>query len=196
MKTKKFKLIAALFISAFVCISSSSSVLAQAKIKKIENKAVTEVRAQPMKLPCDVSISYIEYFDCPCDLDMDVFYVDERIAVKLFNESTLSPSVKLTVKYFDVRSNRERTIVRNVTFAGRSSKKVTVMNNPLLIKKSYGVKPELEGPIANMADPDLSNTKPKQFFSGQGPEKTINNQQQKSGAEQLLFFVQQERGAC
>ena len=170
MKTKKFNLIATLFVSALILISTSSSVIAQAKIKKIENKAVTEIKAKPMKLPCDVSISYIEYFDCPCDLDMDVFYVDERIAVKLFNESTLSPSVKLTVKYFDVRSNRERTITRNINFAGRGSKKVTVMNSPILIKKSYGVKAEVEVTSSNIVDTDLSNNKAEQFLCGQVPE--------------------------
>ena len=170
MKTRKFKLIVALLIASFVSISFSSSALAQAKIKKVETQAVTEIKAQPMKLSCDVSIMYIEYFDCPCDPDMDVFYVDERIAVKLFNESTLSPSVKLTVKYFDVRSNRERTITRNVTFAGRSSKKVTVINTPLLIKKSYGVKAEVEVTSSNIVDTDLSNNKAEQFLCGQVPE--------------------------
>ena len=170
MKTRTFKIIAVLFISAFVCISSSSSALAQAKLKKVEKKAAAEMKAPTMKLPCDVSISYIEYFDCPCDLDMDVFYVDERIAVKLFNDSALSPGVKLTVKYFDVRSNRERTITRNITFVGRSPKKVTVMNSPILIKKSYGVKAEVEVTSSNMVDTDLSNNKAEQFLCGQVPE--------------------------
>ncbi len=170
MKTSKIKLIAALLVSAFVLVTSSSSVLAGPPIKRIEKRAVTEMQARPLKLACDVSIMYIEYFDCPCDLDMDVFYVDERIAVKLFNESTLSPNVKLKVKYFDIPTNRVKTITRNVSFTGRGSKKITVMNRPLLIKKSYGVKAEVEVISTNMVDSNLSNNTAEQFLCGQVPE--------------------------
>lgn len=170
MKTSNVKLIIALFVSAFVFLTSSANVMAGPQIKKIEKSAVREIQAMPMKLPCDVSIMYIEYFDCPCDLDMDVFYVDERIAVKLWNESTLSPNLKLTVKYFDIRSNRVKTITKNVSFTGRGDKKITVLNNPILIKKSYGVRAKVEVISTNMEDSDLSNNEKEQFLCGQVPE--------------------------
>lgn len=170
MKKSKLRLTLALLVSIFVLFTVNSASLAESPIKKVDKRAITEVKAKPMKLACDVSIMYIEFFNCPCELDMDVFYVSDRIAVKLFNESTLSPNVKLTVKYFDIPSNRIKTITKNVTFAGRSSKKVTVINRPLLIKKSYGVKAEVEVTSANMVDPDLSNNESEQLLCGQVPE--------------------------
>ena len=166
MKTNKVKLVAALLVSAFVLVTSSASVLAGPPVKSIEKKVLTEMRARPMKLACDVSILYIEYFNCPCDLDMDVFYVDNRIAVKLFNESTLKPNVKLTVRYFDIQANRVKTIIKNVSFAGRGSKKVTVLDRPVLIKKSYGVKATIDVTSPNMEDSDLSNNQKEQFICG------------------------------
>jgi len=170
MKTGNVKLIVALFVSALVFVTSSSFVMAGPQIKKVEKSAVKEIQDTPMKLPCDVSIMYIEYFDCPCDLDMDVFYVDERIAVKLWNESTLSPNVKLTVKYYDIRKKRVSTIIKNVSFSGRGAKKIPVVDSPILIKKSYGVKATVEVTSTNMVDSDLSNNEKEQLLCGQVPE--------------------------
>lgn len=172
MKTSKIKLIVALLVSAFVFVTASSFVMAgptEPQVKKIEKKIIPEMQAQPMKLACDVSIMYIEYFDCPCDLDMDVFYVDKRIAVKLWNEK-LNPNVKLTVKYFDIPTNRVKTITKNVSFTGRSGKKITILNRPVLIKKSYGVKAEVEVTNSNMTDTNLSNNHAEQLLCGQVPE--------------------------
>ncbi len=170
MKTGRIRLNAALLTLAVLVLASYSTVVAGPPVKKGLVGVVTEMKPQELKRPCDVSVSYVEYFDCPCDLDMDVYYVDDYVSVKVFNDSTLNPGVKLTVKYFDIPSNRIKTITKNVTFTNRGGRKVIVLNRPLLIKKSYGVRAEVALTSPGLVDPNLSNNKKTQLLCGQVPE--------------------------
>jgi hypothetical protein len=59
-----------------------------------------------------------------------------------------------------------KTIRRNVTFTGRGSQNVVISNQPLLIKKSYGVQAEVVLKSKNMHDPDMSNNQKTQLICG------------------------------
>jgi hypothetical protein len=157
----------ALSISTLAVLVTSGMAYAQQPVKKLTPSAARVVKPASLNLPCDVSISYIQYFNCPCNINLDAYYVDKYLSVKLFNESTLKPTVELKVKYFDMMQNRLLTITRNVTFNGRGSKNVVIHNNrPMLIKKSYGVQAEVALKSTNMHDPDMSNNQRTQLICG------------------------------
>ena len=170
MTTGRVKAIATLATFTFLVFAAYSTVVAGPPVQKAPVGATIEMKPQTMRQPCDVSVSYIEYFNCPCDLDMDVYYVDSYLSVKVFNDSTLNPTVKLTVKYFDIPSNRVKTVIKNVNFTNRGGKKIIVLDRPLLIKKSYGVRAEVALTGPGLVDPDLSNNKKTQLLCGPVPE--------------------------
>ncbi len=170
MRKNEKKLITILLMAALVVVFATPTVFAGPPIKKAPSKAITDMRARDLKLTSDISVSYIEYFNCPCDIAMDVYYVDSYLSVKIFNESTLKPTVKITVKYFDIPSNRVKTISKNHTFTGRGGKKVIMNHGPLLIKKSYGVRAEITMVGSTITDPKPANNKLTQLLCGQVPE--------------------------
>ena len=153
-----------LWLAAAAAFTTMASVHAAQPVKKMP-AAATQV-TQPLNLPCDVSISYIQYFNCPCNLDLDAYYVDQSLSVKLINASTLKPTVELNVTYYDILQNRLKTITRNVMFNGRGSQNVVISNQPLLIKRSNGVHAEVRLKSKNMHDPDLTNNQKTQLLCG------------------------------
>jgi hypothetical protein len=155
--------------SVFMITVASGAVHAGQEVKKITSE-MTTIKPLELNLPCDVSVSYIEYFNCPCDIKMDVYYADRTLSVKLFNDSTLKPTVALTVKYYDIFAHKLRTITKDVTFTGRGGKHVIMNNRPMLIKKSYGVTAEVVLKSKNMRDPNMANNKKTQKICGAVPE--------------------------
>jgi hypothetical protein len=153
-------------LAAAALFTMQGSTQAAQPVKRMAPAATQVAQPVPLNLPCDVSISYIQYFNCPCNLELDAYYVDQYLSVKLFNASTLKPTVELKVTYFDITQNRLKTITRNVTFNGRGSQNVVISNHPLLIKRSYGVQAEVTLKSKNMHDPDLSNNRKTQMTCG------------------------------
>lgn len=170
MKTRFIRSIALTFSTLVLLVTASVAYAAQPvaqPAKRMEPKVVKQIKPQHLKFSADVSISYIQYFNCPCDINLDAYYVDQYMSVKLFNPSNFSPTVRLTVKYFDLQLNRVKTIVKTVTFSGRGSKNVVIhRNHPLLIKKSYGVRAEVRVTNSNMIDPNMTNNKMTQYICG------------------------------
>ncbi|GEM_PF-3220160 len=170
MKSKSIRSLALTCSTLALLVAAGGAYAAQPvaqSVKKMAPATVKEISPQRINLPCDVSISYIQYFNCPCNINLDAYYVDQYMSVKLFNPSNLSPTVRLTVKYFDIQQNRLQTITKNITFSGRGSKNVAIhQNHPMLIKKSYGVQASVQLTSSNMHDPDMTNNQKTQYTCG------------------------------
>ena len=171
MRDGEMRWMAVLLTALLIIVFTGPSVFAGPPVKQAPAaKAVTDVRARDLKLSADVSVSYIEYFNCPCEINMDVYYVKDYLSVKIFNDSTLKPAVKVTAEYFDIPSNRVKKVTKNHTFTGRGGKKVIMLNQPMLIKKSYGVKAKVEITGTKISDPNPANNNKTQLLCGQVPE--------------------------
>ena len=175
MKKSRMRWMTVLLTAALIVVFTGPAVFAGPPVKQAPAAtAVTDIKAKgvvkDLKLSADVSISYIEYFNCPCEIDMDVYYVKDYLSIKIFNDSTLKPTVKVTAEYFDIPSNRIKKVTKNHTFTGRGSKKVIMLHQPMLIKKSFGVKGKVEIVGTQISDPKPANNTMTQLLCGQVPE--------------------------
>jgi len=130
---------------------------------------VGQVQAPPRKLPVDLLVQYVEFFNCPCSLNqaLDTEYVTDMIAVKVANTSGINGvRATLSVNYYDMTKKATVNIARNITLNANQWTKVIMEQKPLLIKKSFGVHASIHI-LGNFTDPNPANDRVVQKTCGQ-----------------------------
>lgn len=160
---KKISVGTLLILAAFLLVATVA--LAQEKAKPMEMQVpVTKLKpVERVVMPprADLRVDIIHSSSCGCDLPgVDAFYV-ANILVDVSNGSGASTASKLTVTYYDLNSG-PKTIVKDIPSLNAyptnpwALQRFTVLSQPALIKKSTGIKAEIQ-PVAPVTDSNPAN---------------------------------------
>jgi hypothetical protein len=125
--------------------------------------------AQP-KVQADLGVEGIYAYSCACDLPgVDALYMNKitvEVSAKFkarLDDSAVIGTLKVT--YYDLMTGRLETravMLQAYLFRGRSSNVVEVVSSAVLIKKSVGVRAEVQASGAISSDPNPANNVKKE----------------------------------
>lgn len=166
---KKFFMVSAV---VFVCISlmALNTNLFSQQVKKPQTiKKVDAARLQ-LNLKTDLRVDVIHSSRCPCELPgVNAFYM-ANIMVDVSNHKVGGVGAPtesiLTVTYFDLMQGKMVTITKNLPKMNPyptnpwTLQRFVVVNTPVLVKKSLGIKAVIKPKSTSITDPvPVNNTK-------------------------------------
>jgi len=99
---------------------------------------------------------------CLCDLsDADALYI-QNITVRVKNGASKTPyaatAAVLKITYYDIAEQKEKVLTKNLPALDLNNYNTTSMlDAPILVKKSKGVKVDVQPATQNVSDPNLDN---------------------------------------
>lgn len=145
-----------------------------AQQRQITPKTRIDPRLQTKKLQLllrtDLRVDVIHSSRCKCDLDdVNAFYM-ANIMVDVSNHKAGNAGVAtesvLTVTYYDMNQGKMVTITKNLAKMNPyptnpwTMQRYVVVNTPVLVKKSIGIKATIKPKASNISDPvPANNTK-------------------------------------
>ncbi len=161
-------------VIALVCLTLMVSLtnLHAQQVKKVQSTQITKIDASrlQLRLQTDLRVDIIHAYRCACDLPgVDAFYMG-NIMVDVSNHKVSGRGAKtesiLTVTYFDLMQGQMVTITKNLPAMNPyptnpwTLQRYVVVNSPVLVKKSVGIKAVIKPKPTNITDPvPANNTK-------------------------------------
>lgn len=167
---KKFFIVSAIIFICVMLMALNTNLFSQQVKKPRTIKKVDAARLQ-LKLKTDLRVDVIHSSRCAnCDLPgIDAFYM-ANIMVDVSNHKAAGVGAPtesiLTVTYFDLMQGQMVTVTKNLTKMHPyptnpwTLQRYTVVNHPVLVKKSVGIKAVIKPKPTNISDPvPANNTK-------------------------------------
>ena len=164
---KKFFIVSVLIFVCITLVALNTNLVSQ-ELKQAQTiKKVDAARLQ-LKLKTDLRVDVIHSSRCAsCDLPgIDAFYMG-NILVDVSNHKAAGVGVPtesiLKVTYFDLMQGQMVTVTKNLTKMHPyptnpwTLQRYTVVSNPVLVKKSVGIKAEIKPRPTNITDPVPAN---------------------------------------
>jgi hypothetical protein len=166
---KKIFRVSAILMVCTVCMISVSPSLAQ-QVKPPPRATITKIDTAKLQLnfKTDLRVDVIHSSRCPnCDLPgIDAFYMTNILVdVSNYKVGGVGAAVEsiLTVTYYDLMQGKMVTVTKNLPKLNPyptnpwTLQRYTVVNHPVLVKKSVGVKVEIKPKASNVTDPVPAN---------------------------------------
>ena len=164
---KKFFIVSAIIFVCVTLMALNTNLFSQQVTKPQTIKKVDRARL-PLKLKTDLRVDVIHSSRCAnCDLPgIDAFYMG-NILVDVSNHKAAGVGAPtesiLTVTYFDLMQGQLVTITKNLRKMHPyptnpwTLQRYTVVNHPVLVKKSVGIKAVIKPKSTNITDPVPAN---------------------------------------